>query len=101
MALSIKGIAYDYDAMDVLARSNERDNYHIVNKSLVKVPSLEIDGQVLNQSSAILEYLDETRPTPSLLPFNVADRALVRYDWGRHATFAVLRMVCRYHVLHR
>jgi maleylacetoacetate isomerase/maleylpyruvate isomerase len=42
------------------------------------VPALEIDGRVLTQSLAIIEYLDETRPTPPLLPAEPAGRARVR-----------------------
>src|SRR5260221_502495 len=42
------------------------------------VPALEEDGQVFTQSLAIIEYLDETHPEPSLLPGHPADRARVR-----------------------
>src|SRR5947208_1135147 len=42
------------------------------------VPTLEIDGQVLVQSLAILDYLDETWPEPPLLPADPAGRARVR-----------------------
>ena len=42
------------------------------------VPSLEIDGAVLTQSTAILEYLEETHPDPALLPADPAARAIVR-----------------------
>jgi maleylacetoacetate isomerase len=37
-----------------------------------------IDGLVLTQSLAIIEYLDETRPAPPLLPARAAARARVR-----------------------
>ncbi|NIP70038.1 MAG: maleylacetoacetate isomerase, partial [Planctomycetales bacterium] len=43
------------------------------------VPSLELeDGTVLSQSLAIIEWLEETRPDPALLPADPIDRARVR-----------------------
>jgi maleylpyruvate isomerase len=42
------------------------------------VPALETEGAVLTQSLAIIEYLDETHPAPSLLPRNPLERARVR-----------------------
>lgn len=42
------------------------------------VPALEVDGCVLTQSLAIIEYLEETRPARPLLPAGPADRARVR-----------------------
>jgi maleylpyruvate isomerase len=36
------------------------------------------EGAVLSQSMAIIEYLDETHPTPALLPGSALDRARVR-----------------------
>jgi maleylacetoacetate isomerase len=42
------------------------------------VPTLEVDGHVLTQSTAILEYLDETRPVPPIMPRDPAGRARVR-----------------------
>ncbi|MEL6533569.1 MAG: glutathione S-transferase family protein [Pseudomonadota bacterium] len=43
-----------------------------------KVPILQIDGLTLSDSQAICEYLEETHPTPELLPSSVAARAEVR-----------------------
>lgn len=43
-----------------------------------QVPVLEIDGLVLSDSAVILEYLEETRPDPALLPREPAARAEAR-----------------------
>ena len=42
------------------------------------IPVLDDDGVVLTQSLAIIEYLDETRPEPPLLPADSVERAYVR-----------------------
>jgi maleylacetoacetate isomerase len=42
------------------------------------VPALEHAGRVFGQSLAIIEYLEEIRPEPPLLPREPADRAVVR-----------------------
>lgn len=42
------------------------------------VPALEADSLLLTQSLAIIEYLEETRPEPPLLPGEAAARARVR-----------------------
>ena len=42
------------------------------------VPTLEHNGNVVSQSLAIIAYLDEIFPTPSLLPTDAANRATVR-----------------------
>jgi maleylacetoacetate isomerase len=42
------------------------------------VPILEIDGFRIGQSMAMIEYLDDTRPNPPLLPLDPKARALVR-----------------------
>ncbi|XP_031990858.1 maleylacetoacetate isomerase isoform X2 [Hylobates moloch] len=43
-----------------------------------QVPALKIDGITIYQSLAIIEYLEETRPTPQLLPQDPKKRASVR-----------------------
>ncbi|XP_006157143.1 maleylacetoacetate isomerase isoform X4 [Tupaia chinensis] len=43
-----------------------------------QVPALKIDGITIGQSLAIIEYLEETRPTPPLLPQDPKQRASVR-----------------------
>jgi len=77
IALNLKGVDYEYRPVNLLADENNAEEYLRRNPT-AKVPSLEIDGQVLNQSMAILEYLEETHPDPPLLPSTPASRALVR-----------------------
>jgi maleylacetoacetate isomerase len=70
IALAFKQIPYRYHAVNLIKDGGEqlKDEYAHLNPMKV-VPSLLIDGVVLNQSVAILEYLEETRPGPvSLLP---------------------------------
>jgi maleylacetoacetate isomerase len=59
------------------------------------VPTLEIDGEVLTQSLAILEYLDETRDA-GLLPKQPVERARVRAL--AYAIAMEIHPVCNLHV---
>ncbi len=43
-----------------------------------KVPVLRLDGQVMSESAAICEYIEETRPEPPLMPKKPEDRFEVR-----------------------
>ncbi|ABG29795.1 glutathione S-transferase family protein [Roseobacter denitrificans] len=43
-----------------------------------KVPVLKIDGVIMAESAAICEYIEETRPDPSLMPKDAIARAEVR-----------------------
>ncbi|MDF3414896.1 glutathione S-transferase family protein [Sulfitobacter sp. M57] len=43
-----------------------------------KVPVLRLDGIIMSESAAICEYLEETRPEPSLLPSDPLERLEVR-----------------------
>ena len=42
------------------------------------IPALEVDGQILTQSLAIIEWLDETITDPPLLPGDACHRAKIR-----------------------
>lgn len=77
IALALKGIAYDRVAVD-LATGAQRGAAHLALNPQGLVPALQIDGLVLTQSLAIIEYLDETRPGPALLPGDAPGRARVR-----------------------
>ncbi len=78
IGLALKGVAYDYAALDLIAGDQRQDEYRSVNPQGL-VPALDLgDGHVLTQSLAILEWLEETRPSPPILPRSSLDRATVR-----------------------
>jgi maleylacetoacetate isomerase len=77
IALALKGIDYDTASVNLLEGEQKSDAYARINPQR-KVPSLDIGGDILTQSLAIIEYLDETHPNPPLLPKDPAERAHVR-----------------------
>lgn len=77
IALALKGLAYEYHSVH-LAKGEQFQDAFIQLNSDALVPMLEMDGLRLTQSMAIMEYLDETHPTPALLPTDAAGRARVR-----------------------
>ena len=77
IALALKGLAYTYVPVHLARGDHQQAAYaNLVGDPLV--PMLEVDGLRLTQSMAIIEYLDETRPSPPLLPPDAAGRARVR-----------------------
>ena len=77
IGLALKGLAYDYVAVNLLEGVQRADAYDAVNRQHL-VPALVTDDGVLTQSLAILEWLEETHPTPPLLPGGARERAVVR-----------------------
>lgn len=76
--MALKGIDYEYRAVSLIKGEQNAADYKSMSATGY-VPTLIIDGHCLNDSMAILEYLDETRPDPvRLLPSDPADRAKVR-----------------------
>lgn len=79
IALAHKAIDYEYQPVHLLKDGGEQHSldYRQLNPFRA-VPTLEIDGLVLSESMAILEYLEETRPHAPLLPADPALRARAR-----------------------
>ena len=77
-ALAWKGIAFETKPVQLVKGEQSAPDYLALNPQGL-VPALAIDGHVLGQSMAILEYLEETRPEPALLPKDAAGRGMVRW----------------------
>ena len=76
IALNLAGIEYEIVSVDLLKKDHKSPE-HLERNPQGLVPALWIDGQMLAQSLAIIEYLDETRSL-GLLPKAPAERAQVR-----------------------
>ena len=81
IALNLKGLAYDSVPVHLLKQGGQQltADYRAINPdALVPVLVDATHDATLTQSLAIIEYLEETHPTPSLLPTDPVDRAFVR-----------------------
>ncbi len=78
IALNVKGLAPERAFVHLRRNAQREDDYLALNPQGL-VPALLTDGgAVLAQSLAIIEYLEETHPSPPLLPGDAAARARVR-----------------------
>lgn len=79
IAFNLKGLTPEFVPVHLVRDGGQhrRADYLALNPQGL-VPTLEVDGLVLTQSPAILEWLDETHPLPALLPGDAATRAAVR-----------------------
>ncbi|WP_375460647.1 maleylacetoacetate isomerase [uncultured Enterovirga sp.] len=78
IALNLKGISFEETSIDLIAGVQRSESYRAVNPQMVLPALVDGEGPVLFQSLAILEYLEETRPEPPLLPTDARGRARVR-----------------------
>ena len=90
IALNIKGVDYESRQVDLREGEQKADAYRALNPQGL-VPMLEIDGQRLTQSMAIMGYLDQRLPNPPLLPVSAAERA--------HVLAMALTIACDIHPL--
>src|SRR3990167_169686 len=78
IALNYKNLAYDIIPVNLLQKAHLKADYKQINNQ-GRVPTLLDDNIKIAQSAAILEYLEEIYPEPSLLPKDIPARAWVRY----------------------
>ena len=86
IALNLKGLDYDHVSVHLNRNGGEQfgDGFRALSPDAV-VPVLATGGQHMVQSTAIIEWLEETHPAPALLPETADERAWVR---GMCATVA-------------
>ena len=78
IALNLKGLQYQPVFVHLAQGEHRKPEYAKVNPQAL-VPTLELDdGTRLNQSLAIIEFLEEKHPNPALLPQDALGRARVR-----------------------
>ena len=80
IALNLKGLDYESVPVHLVKDGghNRRPEFRAVNPQM-RIPALVVPrGDVLIQSLAIIEYLDETHPDPALLPKDAIARAQAR-----------------------
>lgn len=79
IALALKDLPYDYIAVPIKPGvDGQHAPDYLKRNPEARVPTLDADGQLLTQSMAILEWLDEAVPNPPLLPSDSWSRAQVR-----------------------
>ncbi len=79
IALNLKQVEYEIIPIHLLKDGGQQHSlsYHQLNPQGL-VPALEDDGNIITQSIAIIEYLEEKIPTPSILPTDLITRAKAR-----------------------
>lgn len=91
IALNLKGIAYDVVPVSLIDRAHKTAE-HLARNPQGFVPALAIDGAMLTQSLAILQYLDDRYPAPRLFPTDPLERA--RVEAVAHAVAMDIHPVC-------
>jgi len=78
IALNLKGLAYEPRFVHLAKGEHRQPEFAQVNAQAL-LPALELDDSTrLNQSLAIIEYLEEKHPKPALLPADALGKARVR-----------------------
>jgi maleylpyruvate isomerase len=92
IALNLKGLDYETVPVHLVRDGGEqlKPEYRVMNPDAI-VPTFMDGNEVITQSLAIIEYLEETHPEPPLLPAKAIDRAFVRS--------IALQLACEIHPL--
>lgn len=77
MAMNLKKIEYDTISFDLVKAEQKNEEFAKINPHM-RVPAMKIDGIYLTESTVILEYLEETRGGPALIPKEPKLRAKAR-----------------------
>src|SRR5579859_3380965 len=77
LVLHEKHLSWQDEILDLQRGDQHRPDYRALNPGAV-VPTLVHDGQVITESTLIMEYLDEVFPTPPLMPSEPYSRAVAR-----------------------
>jgi maleylacetoacetate isomerase len=96
IALNLLAIDYKIVSINLLQGAHKMPEYLALNSQGL-VPTLVIDGRILTQSLAIIEYLAELRPECGLLPSDIADRQNVRAL--AYAVAMDIHPICNMHVV--
>ncbi|HEY4093158.1 MAG TPA: maleylacetoacetate isomerase [Luteibacter sp.] len=79
IVLNLKGLDYEARPVHLVNEGGQhlKPDYRALSPQ-AQLPTLLDNGRVVRQSMAIMEYLDETRPEPALMPKDAPGRAKVR-----------------------
>lgn len=79
IALAIKGVDFETEAVHLVKDGGQQHAEDFKTKNpMAQIPVLVYEGVPLTQSLAIIEFLEEKHPKPSLLPDDIVQRAKVR-----------------------
>jgi maleylpyruvate isomerase len=77
VALRLKGLPFEETPIDILSGEQFKTEYEAINAERV-VPTFIHDGHSVFQSLAIIEYIEDLKPEPRLIPSDPKERAYAR-----------------------
>lgn len=78
IALALKDLAYEYEPVNLLKGEQAAADYTRYNPGALVPTLVTDDGAAISQSLAIIEFVEEAFPSPSVLPQGLAERAQAR-----------------------